>query len=309
MQTENSHKKDWLWTLPQPVLVFGAMTAVASAHASSATDAWIEPDTLTNLLLLCPIPLLLVAERLVPRRKDWLLRPREFAEDVFWVGCVYLLWVPIYDQHYDTPVSDAFVWLRDASALPIQLEANSALGLIGMALVGIFLAEFIYYWLHRLQHRVMFFWRIHATHHHITKMGVARSDRTHPLEFLALNLGPAVALAFLGASDAVVAVAFTFRIFSAYTNHANVPFRSGWYGKVFTTTEWHQLHHSIDAAESNANFGCAVILWDRLFGTFVGLPGTGKTGPAAVGNGTGKALPVLTQLLMPFYSSRSLKRL
>ncbi len=289
-----------LWAIPQPLLVFGAMLLVASANAKG----WTNADALTNVVLLSPIPLLLLAERLFPRRRDWLLAPGEFAEDLFWVGCTYLIWAPLYNDYYDTPISEAFFWLREASSFPFRLEATTTLGLVGMALTGVFISEFVYYWLHRLQHRVMFFWRIHATHHHITKMGTARADRTHPLEFLALNLGPAVILAFLGADDAVVAVVFTFRIFSAYTNHSNLPLRSGWYGKVFTTPEWHQLHHSLEATESDTNFGCSIILWDRLFGTF-----SAKTELAAVGNGSGKALSVLTQLSLPFRSVDTLRSL
>lgn len=298
MQTKSL--KSFLWTLPQPFLVLGAMLLVATANVTGWTDA----DQLTTILLLCPIPLMLILERLRPKRGDWLLNWREFAEDAFWVGCVYLIWVPLYADYYDTPVSDAFVWLRDAAVLPFNLEASTTLGLMGVAMIAIFVSEFIYYWLHRLQHRVMFFWRMHATHHHITKMSAARADRTHPLEFLALNLGPAITLAFLGASDAVVAVAITFRVFSAYTNHANLPFRSGVYGWVFTTPEWHQLHHSKIVAESDTNFGCSVILWDRLFGTF-----SDKTDLDAIGNGTGKALSIYTQLTMPFRSNETLRNL
>jgi sterol desaturase/sphingolipid hydroxylase (fatty acid hydroxylase superfamily) len=289
-----------LWTLPQPLVVFGAMLLVASANANGWTDA----DQLTTLLLLLPIPMWLLIERLAPKRADWVLNWREYAEDAFWVGCVYFIWVPLYSDYYDTPISDAFVWLRDASLVPFRLEASTTLGLMAAALAGVFVSEFIYYWLHRLQHRTMLFWRIHATHHHITKMSVARADRTHPLEFLALNLGPAITLAFLGASDAVVAVALTFRVFSGYTNHANLPMKSGIYGWLFTTPEWHQLHHSKEISESDTNFGCSVILWDRLFGTF-----SNKTELEAVGNGTGKALSIYMQLTMPFRSNETLRNL
>ncbi|XOV82820.1 MAG: sterol desaturase family protein [bacterium] len=297
---QKSAVRGFLWTLPQPLVVFGAMSMVASAFVTG----WMEADLLTSILLFCPIPMLLIAERFAPKRGDWLLNGKEFAEDVFWVGCVYLIWAPLYGDFYDTPISDAFVWLREVSFMPFQLDAATIPGLLVAALIGMFVSEFVYYWLHRLQHRMMFFWRMHATHHHITKMSAARADRTHPLEFLALNLGPAMTLAFLGASDAVVAVALTFRIFSAYTNHSNLPLRSGVYGWLFTTPEWHQLHHSKQRAESDTNFGCSIILWDRLFGTF-----SGKTELAAVGNGTGKALSIYMQLTLPFRSNETLRNL
>ena len=32
--------------------------------------------------------------------------------------------------------------------------------------------------------------------------------------------------------------------------------------------QYHICHHSLDLVESNTNFGCAAIVWDRVFGTF-----------------------------------------
>ena len=171
-------------------------------------------------------------------------------------------------------------------------------------MVGIFAIEFIGYWAHRVQHRFMFLWRIHATHHHIVKMSAARADRTHPLEFLGLNLGSVVALAFLGASADVVGVVLVFRLATAHVCHCNLPLVSGVFGWVFNTAEWHQLHHSCDYAESNTNYGCTVIFWDRVFGTF-----SSKSSIERVGNGTGRRLSLLTQLTIPFRSNDVLRNL
>ncbi|NOX52496.1 MAG: sterol desaturase family protein, partial [Gammaproteobacteria bacterium] len=259
-------RQAFYWSLPQPLFVFGFTLLAASALVTQ----WMDAQLLVAILVFAPIPLILIAERLIPRRDDWLLNWRDAAEDAFWVFATYLIWLPIYDEYYDTPISNAFALLRDASAFPFRLEADTITGLVVAAMVGIIAAEFIGYWAHRIQHRFMFFWRIHATHHHITKMSVARADRTHPLEFLGLNLGTAVALAYLGASADVVAVVIVFRTATAHVNHANLPLRSGVFGWVFNTAEWHLLHHSCVYEESNTNYGCTVILWDRIFGTFSG---------------------------------------
>jgi hypothetical protein len=76
---DSSRLRDLLWTLPQPLYALGAMFAVASAISTG----WMNPDVLTSIVMLSPIPLLLLAERLAPRRQDWLLQGREFAEDAF----------------------------------------------------------------------------------------------------------------------------------------------------------------------------------------------------------------------------------
>ena len=289
-----------IWSLPQPVFVFGSAILAASA----AANHWMDAGLLVSILMFAPIPLLLIAERLLPKRRDWLLNWRDLLEDSFWVFATYLIWVPIYDEAYDTPISNFFASLRDASGFPFRLEAETTVGLVVAALIGIFAKEFIAYWLHRIQHRFMFFWRIHATHHHITKLSVARAERTHPLEFLGLYLGTAIALAYMGASAEVVGVVVVFRATTAYTNHCNLPLKSGVFGWLFNTAEWHQLHHSCNYDESNTNYGCTVILWDRVFGTF-----SSKNSIERVGNGTGRQLSLLAQLTIPFRSNKVLRSL
>jgi sterol desaturase/sphingolipid hydroxylase (fatty acid hydroxylase superfamily) len=288
------------WSLPQPIILLGFSLLVANA----AITGWIDLSVLVPVLLFVPIPLLLLAERLIPKRKDWLLDWKDLIEDLFWLACSFLIWGPIYDDAYETPISNLFALLRDNSGFPFRLEAVTIGGLLVAAFIAIFVAEFIGYWAHRVQHRFMFLWRIHATHHHITKMSVARAERTHPLEFLGLNLGSAVTLAFLGASAEVVAVVVVFRLNTAHLCHSNLPLVSGAFGWLFNTPEWHQLHHSCIYKESNTNFGCTVIIWDRIFGTF-----SGKNHIKQVGNGTGEKLSIVTQLLIPFKSDQALREL
>ena len=291
---------DFLWSLPQPLAVLGSAALVASA----ITTGWTDADRLTSIILLLPIPTLLVLERLAPRRSEWILNWRDYLEDSFWVLATYVIWVPLYDEYYDTPISDAFDWLRETSAFPITIHGDTTLELLALAFVTMLMTEFIYYWLHRIQHRSFFFWRMHATHHHVTKMSAGRADRTHPLEFAALSLAPTVVLAFFQVSGDVISVFISMRLTTVYFNHCNLPLRSGIFGWVFTTAEWHHLHHSLKRHESDRNFGCALIIWDRVFGTF-----NGNTDVVKVGNGSGDQLSLLTQLTMPFRSGDTLRNL
>jgi sterol desaturase/sphingolipid hydroxylase (fatty acid hydroxylase superfamily) len=51
--------------------------------------------------------------------------------------------------------------------------------------------------------------------------------------------------------------------------HANVRFETPrWYAFFFTTVEAHSLHHSVGFQETRCNYANALILIDRLFGTF-----------------------------------------
>jgi sterol desaturase/sphingolipid hydroxylase (fatty acid hydroxylase superfamily) len=299
-QTEGKPQSKWrdfFWTLPQPILILGSMFAVATAFVYE----WTDPELYSLIMILLPLPLILIAERIWVKRTDWILTPKEFAEDAFWLAASALIWVPVYFDYYSTPISEGFKALRDMSLLNFNLAPTSVMGLVLAAILVRTLSEFIYYWLHRVQHESLFWWRMHAMHHHMTKLSAARGDRTHPLEFATLMVGTPIVLALTGASDGVIAVTGAFGFFNAVLNHSNLPLRSGIYGWYFCTAAMHHLHHSRDLDSSNSNYGCAIIIWDRVFGTF-----SGRTDIEALGAGTGKPLSILTQFKMAFVSKEQL---
>ena len=298
MASTSAAARHWAWMLPQPLRVLGSMVAVATI----VTERWMNPDLFTTIMIVLPIPLLLVAERLWTKRQDWLLTPKELAEDAFWLAFAGLLWIPLYDDYYQTPLSEGFAWLRDRSLFSLELAPTTVLGLLGAVMLVKLVESFVYYWCHRIQHESLFWWRMHATHHHITKMGCMRGDRTHPLEYLALALGTPIALALFGASDDVIAVAAAFAFWNGNLNHANLPLRSlPGYDWVFATAPQHHAHHSLEMRQSNSNYGCNIILWDRLFGTYCGDETVGR-----IGAGKGVPLSIGQQLALAFYSNKKL---
>ena len=72
------------------------------------------------------------------------------AIDAFYVFSASFIWIPILDESYDTPISNLFTSIRDASDFPVSLQAESTLGILLAALVGITAAEFVGYWAHRV---------------------------------------------------------------------------------------------------------------------------------------------------------------
>lgn len=262
-------RKAILWALPQPVLVLGSMLLAAAILVNEWGGEYYRVWTL--VVAVSSTPLLLIAERFWAKKKSWLLKPDEMLEDVFWMASGGLLWVPLISDLYRTPVSDGFQALRDMSPLQIEFQPTTVIGLIGAALCIRFVSSFVYYWLHRIQHESLFFWRMHATHHHLTKMSAIRGNRTHPFEYLALGLGTPVALALMGASDDVFIVSAAFGMWNGKFNHANLPMVSmpvwDWF---FATAQQHHCHHAHERRQADSNYGCDIIFWDRLFGTYCG---------------------------------------
>ncbi len=69
----------------------------------------------------------------------------------------------------------------------------------------------------------------------------------------------------LGQPAAIAAlIAFT----NAARAHLKVRVNDWVIGLVLTTNVHHVHHYSADYRESNTNYGCAAIIWDRVFGTF-----------------------------------------
>ena len=86
----------------------------------------------------------------------------------------------------------------------------------------------------------------------------------------------------LGGEEVGLAVGSLFAV-TVFMAHCNLELNSKVIGWFFTTNRYHIHHHSMVREESNTNYGCACILWDRIFGTFSDADtkeaGIGKTQP------------------------------
>ena len=63
---------------------------------------------------------MIVAERIWTKRTDWLLEPKEMIEDAGWLAAAGLLFIPLYSDFYQTPISDGFKAIRDLSPLGLS---------------------------------------------------------------------------------------------------------------------------------------------------------------------------------------------
>ena len=105
--------------------------------------------------------------------------------------------------------------------------------------------------------------------------------RFHPIEIvLSMALKMAVVAAVGPAAVAVV----VFEVLlngTAMFNHGNVRMPlvlDRWLRLIVVTPDMHRVHHSVDPAETNSNFGFNLPWWDRLFGTYRDQPAAGHQG-------------------------------
>ncbi len=161
-----------------------------------------------------------------------------------------------------------------------RLDWSGWPGWVAFALT--FLALDFAIWLqHLISHKIPVLWRLHRVHHTDRDMDVTTAIRFHPVE-IALSMGLKIGLIYaLGASVAVVIAFEVVLNGAAMFNHANVRLPAAlerglrW---LIVTPDMHRVHHSVDQAEHDANYGFNLSVWDRIFGTYVDQPALGHDG-------------------------------
>ncbi len=241
-----------------PVVLFGSLgLALAFLHSGIRFSF-----VVMALVVFSTIPVL-IAQRFLPAVEAWRGQPRDFSVDLLHMattaGATELFRVVSLGVLYEAAGSLS-------AAVGHGLWPLAAPWLVQFAL-GLVIGEFFAYWLHRAFHTVPFLWRIHAAHHSSERMYVFAAARNHPMNVILMHACHVLPAALLGAPTEVIALCGVFTGVHGMLQHCNVDLKHGWLNEVFATADLHRWHHSVERAESNANFGNNLIVWDRLFGT------------------------------------------
>lgn len=256
----------------QPALLVLALGIWSQQQANPL--AWVLILVLVQIVLGC-------LEAWRPAREDWRQLAPEKLRNLVIALVMYLgtgLVGALYDSHL-TPLLGA---LSDAIGLNLWPQQWPVLLQV---LLLFFLVEFVWYWMHRAEHRFHLFWRLsgHGAHHSFKHLGAINFAANHPLELFWIALPSALVGVVLGAG-AAIGGAVVLATVQASIAHANLKLNTRWIGWLFTTNEYHIRHHSQILEQSNTNYGCSAILWDRVFGTFASgetlETGTGPTEPS-----------------------------
>lgn len=137
-------------------------------------------------------------------------------------------------------------------------------------ILGLFVAQdFLYYWFHRASHRIRWLWASHVTHHSSERLNLStafRQSLTYPVSGMWLFWLPLAWLGFAPAHIiAVVAINLGFQFFV----HTQAIGKLGWLEHVFNTPSIHRVHHARNPKYIDRNYAGVLVVWDRLFGTYV----------------------------------------
>lgn len=245
-------------------IVIAASAVVVIPHARPFLERVSRSQTVAfyaSPIFWIAIAATLLLERLVPARRQAVFS-RSLRTDASYIVITHtagflinLLWVAALRGAYDRWLG--FLTVQAAASWPFALRL----------VLGILLVDLIAWAHHWVRHRVPLFWHFHAVHHAQRELNVFTDLRYHPLEYLVTTTIGALPMFALG--NALPTVAAWSTISNCYTKftHANVRTRLGPLRSVLVTPQSHRIHHSVDVADRDTNYGVVFSIWDRLFGT------------------------------------------
>lgn len=137
-------------------------------------------------------------------------------------------------------------------------------------LIALFLGvEFTYYWYHRLSHEVRWFWATHAVHHSIEEMNILGSYRLGWTSKISMAYLVNLPLMWVGFSPESVATMLALNLFYQSWLHTNLIGKLGFLEGIVNTPSAHRVHHAKNADYLDRNHGGVLMIFDRLFGTYV----------------------------------------
>jgi sterol desaturase/sphingolipid hydroxylase (fatty acid hydroxylase superfamily) len=232
--------------------------------------------------LVLALSAMIVLERLVPAYPHWYQSGREKLHLALVVIVLLVLSQLITGAYSAITFTGVDVW---PSHWPVVIQV----------LMLFFAADFVYYWIHRAIHRFPLVWRVsgHGVHHAFQNLHAINAGATHPLELLLLAIPMVLIAGLFSAPDEAVAGATVLLVVNSTLAHANIRMATPGFDWFFTMSNQHRRHHSAVFEESNTNYACNAIIWDRLFGTY-------SSGSVAQ-TGIGPRQPTLWELvLLPF---------
>lgn len=139
------------------------------------------------------------------------------------------------------------------------------------SMIALFVAyDFVYYWKHRLAHRMRWFWMEHVTHHSSTHYNLTTALR-QPW------FGPFTGLIWIGLPLVILGFHPLFIFFVGGLNlvyqfwiHTEaIGKMPAWFEAVMNTPSHHRVHHAINPRYLDSNYAGVFIVWDKMFGSFV----------------------------------------
>ncbi|MEP6467317.1 MAG: sterol desaturase family protein, partial [Parafilimonas sp.] len=134
-------------------------------------------------------------------------------------------------------------------------------------LVLLLAEDFLYYWLHRFDHEIRFFWATHVTHHSSEKLNFSVGFRSSVFQPL-YRFVYFIPLAWLGFKPLDIVFMYSATQIWGIFVHTEMINKMGWFEHILITPSHHRVHHASNPKYLDKNMGMFLVIWDKLFGTF-----------------------------------------
>lgn len=158
---------------------------------------------------------------------------------------------------------DAMQWMWEHRLFTLPMD--SWIGWLGCFLGQ----EFCYYWYHRAAHRIRWFWCTHGIHHSPNQLNLSAAYRFGWTGRLTGTLLFFVPAPLFGMPPKVVLVLFSLNLLYQFWIHATWIPKLGPLEWIFNTPSAHRVHHAANLEYLDGNYGGVLIVFDRLFGTYI----------------------------------------
>jgi sterol desaturase/sphingolipid hydroxylase (fatty acid hydroxylase superfamily) len=132
-----------------------------------------------------------------------------------------------------------------------------------------FADDFTYYWFHRVNHKVRFFWASHIVHHSSEHFNLSAALRVPWTGNLTGSFLFWIWLPLVGIHPLMVLFMKGLSALYQFCLHTEtIKTLAPWIEAFFVTPSHHRVHHASDVEYLDKNFGGNLIIWDKIFGTF-----------------------------------------
>jgi sterol desaturase/sphingolipid hydroxylase (fatty acid hydroxylase superfamily) len=135
--------------------------------------------------------------------------------------------------------------------------------------LALFIAtDFVWYWYHRLAHTINIFWCVHVVHHQSEDFNYTVSARITVLQaFVRTGFWSVLPLAGFSA-EMITSILLVHEVYPFFV-HTQLIGKMGILEHIIVTPSHHRVHHACNDEYLDKNYGDVLIIWDKLFGTFV----------------------------------------
>ncbi|MEI6864874.1 sterol desaturase family protein [Flavicella sp.] len=133
---------------------------------------------------------------------------------------------------------------------------------------AVFLSDFIWYFYHKSGHRVNLFWGAHIIHHQSEDYNYSVALNLTPFQVLIRVLFWSLMPIIGFAPKVVLGTHLVIGIYQFLLHTTLIP-KLGIIEYLFVTPSHHRVHHGSNEEYLDKNYGGILIIWDRIFGTFI----------------------------------------